>query len=167
MQDEDKNKISEKELISGRIYTRKVNSEELNELGEFLNETFLDYSEKNKAKHKIYKPYETITLVNTANTIVRPILAVKRENSSEQLDLVIDYAKNNSDVLAFCIKPVIYKEAGISEYWVLDLENKQIIIYNLNKDGFVPTVIMNPRRIKVGIFNSLLLNYSDLFREIW
>ena len=167
MSDDKEKKISDRELISGRIYSRGPVSEEIQDKAEYFFEVFNNYKEKKNNNLTIYSPFDFITLEKTTNTIIRPILAVKDEESSNQIDWVIDYAKDSNDVLAFCIKPVVFKDAGISEYWILDLENEAIIIYNLKKDGFIQQVIVNPRRIKVDVFNSLLLNYSDIYRKDW
>lgn len=158
---------TDRELISGRIYNRSPITDKLNDISEYLQETVLKYTEKNNTTDKIFKPFEAITLEKTPNTIIRPLFAIQQNTSENQIDWVIDYADNSRDVLAFCIKPVIFKEAGVKEYWILDLENEQVIIYELQKKGFIQQVIINPRRIKVGLYNSLLLNYSNIFEQGW
>ncbi len=160
-------KISDRELISGRIYSRDPINEEVKEKAEYFQEILNNYNSNKNADITIFNPFKSINLDKTNNTIIRPLIAVKKNESLNQIDWVIDYAKNANDVLAFCIKPVVFKDAGISEYWILDLENRAIIIYNLEKNGFIQQVISDPRRLKVGIFNSLLLNYSDIFVKEW
>lgn len=165
--DDKDREITDKELISGRIYTRLPISEGLEETSQYLQEYVQAYLDRNNNPAEIYKPFESITLENTTNTIIRPLFALRKSDSENQVDWIIDYARNADDILAFCIKPVVFKDAGINEYWILDLENRQVIIFQLQRTGFIQTVIVNPRRIKSGIYNSLLLNYSDIFKQDW
>ena len=165
MSDNNEKKISDRELISGRIYTRGSVNENIQDKAEYFFEVFNNYKENRNKDLSIYPIFDFITLKKTPNTIIRPMLAIKDNESSNQIDWVVDFAVDANDVLAFCIKPVVFKDAGISEYWILDLENEAIIIYNLKKDGFIQQVVTNPRRIKVDVFNSILLNYSDIYRK--
>lgn len=156
-------KISEKELIGGRIYNRAPIKPEIQQIAEIFQVVAQKYKLTNKPLDIIYKPFESISLKNNSNTIIRPMLAIKTNKSDNEVDWVVDYIENDDDELALCIKPLIFRDFGVSEYWIIDQKKKQLIIYDFKRNGFKQEVIGNPRRIKVGIYDSLILNYSDFF----
>lgn len=153
----------EKELIGGRVYNRTPITEELEYIAQIFQQIAKRYKLTTKPLDTIYQPFEAIKLETIQNTIVRPLLAVKKNKSENSIDWLVDYTNSDENPLAFCIKPMIYREAGISEYWIIDVTNKQIIIYDFKNSGFVQHCYLNPQRIKVGIYKSLDVNYSDIF----
>lgn len=156
-------KVTEKELIGGRIYNRAPLNEKAKKIAQIFQVIAQKYKLTNKPLDYIYEPFEAINIKNNTNTIIRPMLGVKTNRSPNEVDWIVDYTDKKDDALAYCIKPMIFKNSGISEYWIIDIQDETIVIYDFKKNGYQQEIIRSPRRIKVGIYNSLILNYSDIF----
>ena len=55
-----------------------------------------------------------------------------------------------------------YMNAGVREYWIVDLEKKRILVYNWENDEF-PTIYGFNDTVPVGVFeNRCVIDLSEL-----
>ncbi len=159
-------KIINKELIGGRFFERMPIDERIEKLTQNIFEILEHIKLTAKPLDEISEPFVSTTLSKAPNTILRPMVSVKVNKSDRQVDWVIDYTDSEDNELAYCIKPMYLKEGGVREYWVLDINNEELVIYNFEKSGFIQQVVPVPRRIKIGIYNAVETNYSDIFKDL-
>ena len=150
------------ELINGTEYKvyqpSKSALRAINVLQEFANKHKLT----RKPLDTINKPYEPIVMDHVLNhTVLKPILAVKKKESV-LYDWIVDFT-DSDDAVSYCAKPQLYKAYGAQEYWLVNTDAQVIFIYRFGDDGFIPTVVNTPRRIKINIYESLYISYSDIF----
>jgi len=105
---------------------------------EFLLE---DFVEKNKLGEIFYAPYD----VHLGENVVQPdILFVSKEHSyvitEEEIkgapDLVIEILSPATAERDRTYKKVLYARYGVSEYWIVDPEEKTIEVLTLKKEGY-------------------------------
>ena len=62
-----------------------------------------------------------------------------------------------------------YRDAGVREYWLVDLEKERVVVYFFEQDE-LPTIYGADMEIPVGIFGGelklIMADMFDLLREI-
>ncbi len=53
--------------------------------------------------------------------------------------------------------------AGVREYWIVDYEKKQIMVYNFESDEM--TYYMFDDKVKVGIYKDFEIDFSEIKLE--
>ena len=53
-----------------------------------------------------------------------------------------------------------YRTAGVREYWIVDPEKNRILVYNFELENTEDYTFADS--IKAGIYNDLLINFSDI-----
>ncbi|MGI6108888.1 MAG: Uma2 family endonuclease [Eubacteriaceae bacterium] len=152
------------DLINGNAVQRPQQDERITTVLTRLQQIAQKFKLTNKPLDTVHGQFEKYEFPGTPKTVLFPAFSVSKKNSVDP-DWVADFVTGNTDPIAFGVKPWIYKEAGVTEYWVIDAEKKKLYLYNFNKNGLVPEIIDSPRRIKAGIYNGLYVSYSDLFAE--
>lgn len=152
------------ELINGVIYPKIAETERLVSAVRFLYESYIHYRLAYKPLDSIAAPQTELSLPNIKNTVLKPEIAVVL-NGEDLPGWVVEFQDSETEIIACQLKPVLYREAGVKEYWVVDLEREQVLIYHFEKNGFAPTIIDSPQRIPVGIYKGFFINYSGLFKK--
>ncbi|MCR5603621.1 MAG: Uma2 family endonuclease [Lachnospiraceae bacterium] len=60
-------------------------------------------------------------------------------------------------------KMMVYRNIGVEEYWVVDIQKKVITKY-LQSDDFVPEVYLHPEAVKVSVYPGLTIDVSEYMR---
>ena len=152
------------ELINGVVYPKIAETEQLVEAVRFLYDAYMHYHLAYKPLDMIVAPQTEFYLPNLKNTILKPEIAVTL-NNEELPGWVVEFTDPETEMIACLLKPALYFEAGVKEYWVVDTDRKQILIYNFDKNGFIPVIVDSPQRIPVGIYKGFFVNYSGLFKK--
>ena len=152
------------ELINGVIYPKIEETEKLVNAVRFLHESYVHYRLAYKPLDVIATPQTEFYLPGMVNTVLKPEIAVTL-NNEELPGWIVEFSDPDTEAIACQLKPVLYREAGVAEYWVVDLEREQVMIYNFEKNGYVPVIIDSPQRIPVGIYKGLFINYSGIFKK--
>ena len=152
------------ELINGVVYPKIQETEKMVEAVRFLYESYDHYHLNYKPLDSIVKPQTEFYLPNMENTVLKPEIAVVL-NGEELPGWIVEFQDPETEIIACQLKPALYYEAGVKEYWVVDMEREQVMIYNFEKNGFIPMVVDSPRRIPVGIYRGFFVNYSGLFKK--
>jgi Uma2 family endonuclease len=160
------------ELIDGIIIEMPPESPEHSSYSGNFADRFRDLL-KDKALVREGKP---ITLV-TSNTEPQPDIAIVREPRSlylqrhpypENIYLLVEVSKST---IAFDTgnettdKPRIYASASINEYWVVDVDNRKLIVYRQpeNDEYQQKTEYLDGARISPLAFPDLEIAIADIF----
>ena len=155
--------IEEKhELINGVLYEKKELNKSEEKIVRYLYESFDKFRLSERPFDKIEVPQSETQLNSIENTIVKPEIAVTA-SEEDKPTWIVEFGDINTDTYALCVKTQIYFTAGVSEYWVVDSLNKCIAIYVFEKNGLIPTIIDQPQRIKLSIYKTFFLSWSDMF----
>lgn len=76
-------------------------------------------------------------------------------------DFIIEIVSPSSRKMDYSTKMVIYSNAGVREYWIVDSVKERTTIYRFEED-VAPTIIPF---IQVGIYNDLNITISKLINE--
>ena len=60
-------------------------------------------------------------------------------------------------------KMMVYRNIGVKEYWVVDIQ-KQVITKYLQTADFVPEVYLHPEAVKVSVYPGLTIDVSEYMR---
>lgn len=102
--------------------------------------TIKDYIKKNKGKCKVFEAPTDVKLND--NTIVIPdvFVACNPENFDEQKyngapEWIIEIVSPNNSERDYKDKLLLYKSAGVKEYWIIDPTNDKVIVYLYGKSN--------------------------------
>ncbi len=77
---------------------------------------------------------------------------------------VVEVTSESTKKNDYGIKMLVYRDIGVKEYWVVDLQRKMIARY-LSESDFAPEVISYPltRKVSVHTYPSLEIDLSHIF----
>jgi len=80
-------------------------------------------------------------------------------------DLIIEILSPSTAAIDMKIKRLKYENAGVKEYWIVDIPHRTVQIYKLNDSNkySVSEVYTTEDKIKVGIFEDLEIEMSHIF----
>ena len=61
-------------------------------------------------------------------------------------------------------KMIIYRNIGVKEYWVVDLQKKSVVKY-LADNEFVPEPFLHPEVMKVSVYKGLNIDLSEYMKN--
>lgn len=79
-------------------------------------------------------------------------------------DWVIEIVSPSSRKMDYVRKPLLYQEAGVQEYWIIDPKQETVTIYEQDKWA-APVCHPFTKEIKVGIYEDLYLQLSELCKS--
>ena len=77
-------------------------------------------------------------------------------------DFVIEIVSPGNPEDDYIRKLYYYKRYGVREYWIVDPTQKHIVVYYLEKTQFKMTTYTFQDKIKVNIYDDLLINFSEI-----
>lgn len=79
-------------------------------------------------------------------------------------DWIIEIVSPSSRKMDYVRKPLLYQEAGVQEYWIIDPKQETVTIYEQDKWA-APVCHPFTKEIKVGIYEDLYLQLSELCKN--
>ena len=81
-------------------------------------------------------------------------------------DFVIEILSPSTKRKDASLKLYKYRNAGVREYWMVDLDGERIVVYHFEKDE-IPTIYGAEEEIPVGIYNGeLKISMKELFELV-
>ena len=81
-------------------------------------------------------------------------------------DLVIEVLSESSVMRDTVIKLAKYKNAGVREYWIVDMRRKKVLVYEFEKSE-VPMLYGIDRQIPVGIFKGdCVIDFASVYKSV-
>jgi Uma2 family endonuclease len=80
-------------------------------------------------------------------------------------DLVVEILSPSNTAIEMERKLLLYKEAGVKEYWIVDPKNKHISIYLLKDGEYLYRICRIQDSIRPGVVSGLEIPLSTIFAE--
>lgn len=122
---------------------------------------------------QLYHSPFAVQLENEKDTVVEPDISVicdmdklTDKGCKGAPDWIIEIVSPSNFKYDYIIKLALYAEAGVREYWIVDLEQKRILVYRLELDAVVNMYTFNDS-IPVGIFENLSIDFEGISRYLF
>jgi len=107
------------------------------------------------------------------DTVVQPDLVVicdpkklGEEGCRGAPEMIVEILSPSNTAIEMQRKLNLYLEAGVCEYWIVDPENKQIIIYRLENDEYIFRTCSINDIARPGILPGLEIPLSEIFSGV-
>jgi Uma2 family endonuclease len=162
------------ELIKGKILKMSpAPSWRHQNLSGNLYTLFEHYFKKHSCK-VFYAPIDVCLPIpnqNKANTVVQPDLCILCDLNKlddhgiiGSPDLIVEILSPGNVKHDLTTKFNLYEEAGVPEYWIVDYENKNLIIYSLKNKEYAGSKIYTESETAASVlFPEIEIRISDLF----
>lgn len=161
------------ELIDGVLYDMASPSTVHQELIGILHLQMAGYVRDRKGFCKVMVSPFDVQLDMDNRTMVQPDLLVICDRSKIRRnccfgapDMVIEILSPSTRRKDLILKTQKYNTAGVREYWILDPDNRQVIVYDFDHDRY-PVIYGFTDHIPVGIWDGELeIDFSAVSEEI-
>jgi Uma2 family endonuclease len=106
------------------------------------------------------------------DTVVQPDIVVicdKEKRGPEGCrgapDLVVEVLSPSNSAVEMSRKFILYRQAGVREYWELNPENKILIAHRFGDDQVLTHIYGKADKVPVGIFPDLEIDLEAVFAE--
>ena len=156
------------ELIDGQLYALASPSRIHQEIIIELTYHFQHYIKSNKGNCKIYAAPFAVNLNANDQTFVEPDISVicdpdklSDRGCEGAPDLVIEVVSPSSRRMDYIRKMALYADAGVREYWIVDIAKNRITVYNFNHDYSIEEYSFTDT-VKSGIYEDLSIDFSEI-----
>ena len=158
------------ELIDGQIYMMVTPSMVHQRIVMRLSATIWDYIRSHNGDCEVFPAPFAVFLNADDKTYVEPDISVICDNNklndkgcNGAPDWIIEIVSPSSRSMDFYKKLLKYRTAGVREYWIVDYEKKQIMVYNFESDEM--TYYTFDDKIKAGIYENFEVDFSEIKLE--
>jgi len=131
-----------------------------------------DYIRKQQGACKVLMSPLDVQLDCDEHTVLQPdmVISCKKEQRTKRgiygaPDMVVEITSPSTRKRDFTRKMAKYAEAGVREYWIVDLQKKLVITYFF-EDDMIPHVYSFDTRIPVSIFrNQCTIHFEEILRR--
>ncbi|MCI9077439.1 MAG: Uma2 family endonuclease [Lachnospiraceae bacterium] len=155
------------ELIDGEMYYIPPSSIRQQEIITWLAEKINNYIKENKKLCKVFKSPFPVYISNDKKNYVEPGLSIicndsilKDGKCSGAPDWITEVVAPNGRWTAYCLKLAKYYESGVREYWITDLAEHSVMVYNFEQRNYNRYTFND--KIKSSILEGLEINLSQM-----
>lgn len=131
------------ELIDGQFYYMAAPSRIHQKILMELSGTIRDYLKSGKGSCEVYPAPFAVKLFEDKTTIVEPDISVICE---------VNYIR----------KLNLYANAGVREYWIINPQNRTVLVYFFEEAAFEVGQYTFQDKIKVDIYDDLWIDFAEL-----
>lgn len=160
------------ELIDGNFFFMEAPSAVHQTIISELHFAIKSYLKKKQGQCKVYLSPFDVRLDNDNKTMVQPdIMVICDKNKVDQKrcngapDFIAEIVSRSSGRLDYIKKLNKYLDTGVREYWIINYDKKMITVYEFTKD-ITPQYYTFGDKISIGIFEELVIDFSDIEKEI-
>ena len=158
------------ELINGQlIYNQAAPSRIHQKILSALHILIGNYINAKSGSCEVYPAPFAVKLREERKTIVEPDISVicDKDKLTDRgctgaPDWIIEIVSQSNPKHDYIRKLVLYYEAGVREYWIVDPVRHHIFAYVLEKEDFRLDVYTFQDKIKVNIYEDLYIDFSQL-----
>ena len=151
------------ELIDGRFYKMETPPVAHQRILRFLSFEIEWFIRKNDGKCEVLPAPVDVKIIPEDNkTMVQPDIVVICEPDKVQEkriegapDFIVEITSSSTRRKDITIKMSKYSEAGVREYWIIDVQKKVLIRYRFEED-LIPEIIPLAGELAVGIYEGRL-----------
>ena len=158
------------ELIDGQMYMMAAPSRTHQRICLALLREIADYIDKKGGACEVDMAPFAVFLNADDKTYVEPDISVICDNNklndkgcNGAPDWIIEIVSPSSRSMDFYKKLLKYRTAGVREYWIVDYEKKQIMVYNFESDEM--TYYTFDDKVKAGIYENFEVDFSEIKLE--
>lgn len=160
------------ELIDGEMFMMAAPSTSHQEGLAWLSYQILDYIRTNNGKCRVVPAPFGVFIKKDNKNYLEPDISVicERDKLDDKgchgaPDWVIEIVSPSSKDMDYRRKLFVYREAGVREYWIVDLLQAVITVYNFeNSDEAF--LYRFTDKVKSGILDGLIIDFYDLKRYL-
>lgn len=156
------------ELINGEMFIMEAPTRTHQEILVNLIFEIESYIRKNKGKCKMFPAPFGVYIKNDSFNFVEPDISVicNKKKLEEKgclgaPDWIIEIVSPSSKKMDYVRKTVLYREAGVREYWIVDPSKGIITVYESGRWD-APVCYPFSSQIKVGIYEDLYIDFSAM-----
>ncbi len=168
------------ELIDGEVYLMASPSFNHQIVVNEISGRFYNYF-KGKPCRSLTAPFDVrlfgfATKFEEDPNVVQPDVIVICDQDKINVDnkyegtpaLIIEVLSPSTKSKDMVIKLNLYMKSGVSEYWIVDLENKNVLQYSFSPEKGIESLntLKKEDIIKSTVFNSLEIPLNEVFQEI-
>lgn len=157
------------ELIDGQIYYQAAPNRKHQKLVSILHATIYQYIRSKIGSCEVYPVPFAVKLRKDRKTIVEPDISVicdKKKLTDEGClgapDWIIEIISPSTSSHDYIRKLQLYSDTGVREYWIVDPEKQQVIVYFLEKDKFNMEVHSFTDTVNVNIYEDFAIDFSSI-----
>lgn len=160
------------ELLDGELMKRKAPTPRHQELLSELNDQVKAYIKQHNLGKVYFSPIDVfLDDVNAPQPdlvfVATDQLSIIAKNGIEGIPrLVVEIISPTSIIRDRITKKVLYEQAGVAEYWLVDPQNGEIEIYGLSDSAryeLISAASVTEGALKSKVFATLSINLSALF----
>lgn len=156
------------ELIDGQLYAMAPPSRNHQKLIAAFTKLLGNYIDSHRGDCEVYPAPFAVNLDADDKNWVEPDISVicdKNKLSDRGCngapDFIIEIVSPSSRKMDYTKKNALYSEAGVREYWIVDLAKERTTIYHYEEDA-APIIIPFNEKAEVGIYEDLSIIISEL-----
>ena len=158
------------ELIDGHLYAMAPPGRIHQKLEGELYYIIKDYIKSNNGSCDIYPAPFAVNLDAEDKNWVEPDISVicdpdklTDRGCEGAPDWIIEIISPSSRRMDYLTKHILYANAGVREYWIVDPMKEHTTIYQFEKDD-APVIIDFDRTIEMGLWDGLYINIGELLK---
>lgn len=137
-----------------------------------ISKRFDDYITSNKGKCKVIPAPFCVVLDEVDAVVVQPDISIicnteliKNEYCYGAPDIIVEVVSPSNKNRDYHQKVALYKEYGVKEYWIIDLELERVTLYNMVNGG-MPQISGMEDTIYSTVLNGFALNLQSICDSI-
>lgn len=157
------------ELIDGKLYDMAPPTPRHQELVSEFTQVIGQYIKSHKGNCKVYPAPFAVNLNADDKTYVEPDISVICDKNkltdrgcSGAPDFIIEIVSPSSRKMDYGKKMILYSDAGVREYWIVDPMKERTTVYSFEKDEAAPMITPFSQPLTVGIYEDLSITIDDL-----
>ena len=156
------------ELVNGKFYDMAPPSRIHQKLVMELSATIREYIKKNHGACEVYPAPFAVNLDADDKDWVEPDVSVicdpnklTDRGCSGAPDLIFEIVSPASRKMDYSLKNMIYSQAGVREYWIVDPAKEKVVVYCYENDSD-PCLYSFDADVPVGIYPGLTIRIRGL-----
>ena len=156
------------ELIDGKFYNMAPPSRIHQKLVSKLTALFNQYITDHHGSCEVYPAPFAVNLDADDKDWVEPDVSVicdpnklTDRGCSGAPDLIFEIVSPSSRKMDYSLKNMIYSQAGVREYWIVDPAKEKVVVYCYENDSD-PCLYSFDADVPVGIYPGLMIRIRDL-----
>ena len=155
------------ELIDGQFYNMSAPNRIHQTILMELSGTIREYIKSKSGSCRVYPAPFAVKLFKKKETIVEPDISVVCDKDkltdrgcTGAPDWIIEIVSPSNPGYDYIHKLNLYADAGVREYWIVDVEKDRITVYDFQRDTVEEYTFSD--KVRAGIFDDFEIDFSEI-----